>query len=317
MRKKYIILFAFIIFLSIGLKCFAADLDEITNYEVVVEPRMNDGSLDITYQITWKVLDSTTEGPLEWVQIGTPNSNFDNPIALTKNIKSITPYNGSYVKVVFNRKYYAGEQVTFKYKIHQSYMYKISLGKCKYSFTPAWFTNARIDKMTVKWNMDEVKSSNAKSKEDNYLVWTKTNMAKGEKIKINVKYNKNAFGYLSEYKQRKNIMNSNPYSSFIIICILIFILSISISLLGGSYYWHSGFYGGYYGGHYGRHYGGHYGHDRGCVRSSCACASSSCASSSCASSCACACAGSGRAGCSRKDFYGTKINKTKLKRALK
>ncbi len=31
--------------------------------------------LDITYDIEWKVLDSTTEGPLTWVQIGTPNSN--------------------------------------------------------------------------------------------------------------------------------------------------------------------------------------------------------------------------------------------------
>lgn len=51
--------------------------------------------------------------------------------------------------------------------------------------------------------------------------------------------------------------------------------------------------------------------DGGCVHSSCACASS------CASSCACACAGSGRAGCSKKDFYGTKINKDKLKKALK
>lgn len=38
----------------------------------------------------------------------------------------------------------------------------------------------------------------------------------------------------------------------------------------------------------------------------------------CASSCACACAcaGSGRAGCSRKDFYGTKLTNKKIKKAL-
>lgn len=30
------------------------------------------------------------KGPLEWVQIGTPNYNFDNPTALTTNIRSIT-----------------------------------------------------------------------------------------------------------------------------------------------------------------------------------------------------------------------------------
>ena len=296
----FILLFIFVAILITSPKCFAADLDEIVNYEVIVEPRMNDGSLDITYEITWKVLDSTTEGPLEWVQIGTPNANFDTPIALSKNIRSITPYNGSYVKIVFNKKYYAGEQVTFKYKIHQSYMYKISWGNCKYEITPAWFTNAKIDKMTVKWNMDEVKSSNSESKEDNYLVWTKTNMSKGEKIKIKVKYDKDAFGYLSEYKQSKNVTNStNSYNSIIWLLMLIVIISIFISFLGGGgggYYRHRGFYGGYYGG--------------GCVRSSCACASS------CASSCACACAGSGRAGCSKKDFYGTKISKSKFKKVI-
>ena len=76
MKKSicYIMLFTFVFLLLICPKCFAADLDEIVNYEVIVEPRMNDGTLDITYQITWKVLDSSTEGPLEWVQIGTPNA---------------------------------------------------------------------------------------------------------------------------------------------------------------------------------------------------------------------------------------------------
>lgn len=37
------------------------------------------------------------------------------------------------------------------------------------------------------------------------------------------------------------------------------------------------------------------------------CAHSSCAHSSCACACACACASSGRAGCSTKDFYNTKL----------
>lgn len=302
MKKKYvffIILFAFAIFLSICPNCFATDLDEIINYEVVVEPRMNDGSLDITYQIIWKVLDSTTEGPLEWVQIGTPNAYFDNAVALSNNIESIKPYNESNVKITFDKKYYAGEQISFKYKIHQPYMYKLSWGKCKYSFTPAWFTDIKINKITVKWNKDEVKSSNTKKKEDNYLVWTKTNMAKGEKIKINVNYDKSAFGYLSTYDQSQNSITSS--SRYIFTAIMAVICIITSLLEGGGYYGHRGFYGGGY-------YGGS------CVRSSCACA---CARSSCASSCACACAGSGRAGCSKKDFYGTKINNDKLKSALK
>jgi len=104
MKRKYIyIIFIaiFMLLLSINNNTYAADLDRILNYEVTVDPRMNDGTLDIIYEITWKVLDSTTEGPLEWVQIGTANSNFDNPTALSKNIRSITNYNGSYVKIVF------------------------------------------------------------------------------------------------------------------------------------------------------------------------------------------------------------------------
>jgi hypothetical protein len=303
MKRKlliFLLLTLFLIVLLNGTKCYAMDLDRITNYIVTVEPRMNDGSLDITYEITWKVLDSTTEGPLEWVQIGTPNSYFDTPTALTKNIRNITTYNGAYVKIVFDKKYYEGDEITFKYKIHQTRMYKLSGKKCKYSFTPAWFTDARVDSLTVKWNADEVKSSNSKSKDGNYLVWNKANMDKGEKLKINVKYNKNAFGYLS-----KNMQKSNNSSGIIVIIFLIVIEIIAIIPIftrGRGYYGHGGFYGG---GYHGR---GYYG---GCAHSSCACASS------CASSCACACAGSGRAGCSKKDFYGTKISKEELRKAIK
>lgn len=297
MNKKHIIFsFILIIFaiLSINVKVQAKDLDEIVNYSITVEPRMNDGSLDITYEIVWKVLDDDTEGPLSWVQIGTPNENFDTPTALSSNISSISAYNGSYVKIVFKDKYYAGDQVKFKYKIHQSYMYNISWGNCVYSFTPAWFTDARVDNLTIKWNKDKVKSSDSKSTTDNYLVWTKQNMSKGEKLTIEVKYDKDAFGYIDEYKQEKNATSSTS-SLFTFIMMIIFIALIIWIIsrpFGGGYYGHRGFYGGHYS-HYWR---------GGCVHSSCA-------HSSCAHSCACACAGSGRAGCSKKDFYGTKIKK--------
>lgn len=303
MRKKHILLVLLFAFVCIHLICpksFANNLDEILNYEVIVEPRMNDGTLDITYKITWKILDSTSEGPLEWVQIGTPNSHFDNLTAMTKNIKGILKYNGSYVKILFTKKYYAGEEVTFKYKIHQSHMYNIWFNECKYKFTPAWFTDAKVDKLTVKWNMDGVKSSNADSNEDNYLVWTKNNMEKGEKLNISVKYNKNAFGYLDESKQ--NTINSKILFAVIVIWIILMLIIYMYGSGGGGYYSHGGFYGGSYNSY-------HY-NSCACVRSSCACA---CARSSCA----CACAGSGRAGCSKKDFYGTKINKDKLKKIFK
>ena len=46
--------------------------------------------------------------------------------------------------------------------------------------------------------------------------------------------------------------------------------------------------------------------------SSCAHSSCACACASCACACACACAGGGRAGCSTKDFYNTKLKLKQL-----
>ena len=37
----------------------------------------------------------------------------------------------------------------------------------------------------------------------------------------------------------------------------------------------------------------------------------------CACACACACAGGGRAGCSKKDFYGTKISTARVRKILR
>ena len=173
MKKQYFLfcyVLAFCFLMGINTS-YAADLDRITNYVVTVDPRMNDGTLDITYEITWKVLDSTTEGPLSWVTIGTPNEYFNTPTALSNNISKISKYSSSYVKITFDKEYYAGEEITFKYSIHQSNMYELSGSKCEYKFTPAWFTNARVDSMKIKWNLDGVKKNNSNSIEDNYLIW--------------------------------------------------------------------------------------------------------------------------------------------------
>lgn len=201
MKKKYILfclIFTLFTLLLINSKCYAQDLDEIVDYTVTVNPRMNDGSLDITYEIIWKVLDSTTEGPLEWVRIGAPNSNFRGLTAISKNIKSISSYNESFVKIVFDKPYHSGEEVSFKYSLNQPYLYKKTGSKCKYDFTPAWFESAKIDRMTVKWNKEDVTKSNSKSKEDNYLIWKKTEMPKGSKMNIKVEYKKTAFRIFSK-----------------------------------------------------------------------------------------------------------------------
>lgn len=162
------------------------DLDLIENYVVTVDPNMSDGSLDITYEIKWRVLDDTTEGPLTWVNIGTPNEYFKNPQALTPNIRSIRP-DGSYVKIYFDKAYHKGDQITFKYSIHQEYMYRLKKNKCEYEFTPAWFTNARVNKIMIKWNKDKVKKANNDTVSGNYYVWMKSNLGHG--VKVKTKYN--------------------------------------------------------------------------------------------------------------------------------
>ncbi len=260
MKKK--ILFILVLFLIsfaclfIGNKTYAAtDLDEIENYIVTVEPRMYDGTLDITYDITWKVLDSTTEGPLSWVQIGTPNSSFDTATALTTNIKSISKYNGSYVKIEFAKEYNAGEQVHFRYSIHQPYMYELKNDKVLYEFTPAWFTDAKVMQMQIRWNAQDVTKSDNASKDGNYLVWKKSNMSKGEKLSTSVEYNESAFSALDANKQKSDAPKTSSISIimfFPMIFVFIFIIIIIFSMFGGGYYGHRGFY---YGGYYGRYRG--------------------------------------------------------------
>lgn len=261
---------------------------------------MNDGTLDIKYDITWKVLDSTTEGPLSWVKIGTPNPSFLDTQALTSNIKDIQKYSGSYVKITFDREYYENEEIRFVYTIHQPYMYVIKEQKNTYEFTPAWFTDAKVDKMQIRWNASDVTSANNTGVEDNYLVWDKTNLAKGEKVTAKVEYDKTSFTAISEQGQvRKNNNGTDEKEDIIMtfimvgIVILIVIIIIASCSRGGP--------GGYYGGR-----GFYHTHISTCVHhSSCACA--------CAHSCACACAGSGRAGCSKKDFYGTNLTSKKIR----
>lgn len=301
-KKRFLIIglvfISLLIILNINNKVYA-DTDIIENYTITVDPDMNNGELDITYEIKWKVLDSETEGPLTWAKIGTPNSHFTSPTALTPNIKKIQPYGDSYVRIDFDKAYKEGDIVTFKYSIHQAYMYKIKSSKCTYEFTPAWFTDFKVNNITIKWNKDSVKKANNTSEEGNYYIWNKTNLDKGEKIKAKIEYKKTAFAYLDENKQASSDTKIiiNILLGFVVIFIMIIILGSFFG--GGGYYGHRGFYVGHH-----HHYGG-----GGCVRSSCACASR------CA--CACACAGSGRAGCSKKDFYGTNLQTKKIKQALK
>ena len=296
MKKKllisFILVFAFL--LGISISSYAKELDEIQDYEIKVDLR-EDGTLDMVYHIEWKVLDSTSEGPLEWVKIGVPNRKIDEIRALSDTINSIRLYEsgGTYIRVDFDREYVANEVINFDFSFHQSYMYTINGSKCTYSFTPGWFDDIRVKNLTIKWNSNKQIYNNSNSKKNGeYLVWN-TSLAKGKKITAKIEYNINAFNF-DENKQVKNakIFSNSISSSFMILITLIIVISIILALLTPSSYY------------VGRGYGiSSYHHHHHGPRGGCACASS-CASS-CA--CACACAGVGRAGCSKKDFYGTNL----------
>ena len=73
--KRFALTFAALALLAAALFCpavSAANLDEIEKYFITVRLQP-DGSADIDYDIHWKVLDSTSAGPLEWVKVGVPN----------------------------------------------------------------------------------------------------------------------------------------------------------------------------------------------------------------------------------------------------
>ena len=281
---------------------FAKDpLDEIQNYIIQVDMRP-DGTMDIKYHLEWKVLDSTSEGPLEWVKIGCPNFHVDEINALTNNIKDIkyTSDGGAYIRIDFDRKYKKNEIVEFDYSIHQSYMYVIEDDKhlCRYSFTPGWFDDIEVKNIQIKWADTNVIDSNADRTENNYLIW-EGHLQQGERLNASVKYNLDAFTTNPDEQYTEDSKDINTKIVIIIVVILGIILLVSLLMyLFGDDDYHGGFGGG----------SSHVFISSHSTRSSCACVSH------CA--CACACAGGGRAGCSKKDFYQYKVRTSDLMKVL-
>lgn len=268
------------------------ELDRIQDYTITVTP-LDDGTLTLLYDITWKVLDSESEGPLTWVQIGIPNSNVDSITGLTNNIKSIEQYNSTYVRIDFRQSYNAGDIINFRFKLHQKNMYKLKNGKCIYEFTPGWFKKIAVDNITIKWKAGNVLEANTETREGGYYIWN-SSLKKNQKLTATVEYSESTYTNLSNYGEASYLSNFNTssgnysgqFASFGILFVIAIVFIIIGSFGSDDYDNHSG-----YGGYHHHHHGGFH---------------SSCAShSSCA--CACACAGGGRAGCSKKDFYGTKL----------
>ena len=228
--------FIFIISLFISLifctPIFAKDLDSINKYYITVNPR-TDGSLNIKYNIEWEVLDSTSEGPLSWVQIGIPNSKVDNIKATSSNIRSISysSNGGDFVKIYFDKPYTKGEIVRFSFSIHQSYMYSIKNGICNYKFTPGWFDDIAVKDIQILWKTDDVLNSTSKEKNsDGYYVW-KDSLKKGDKLQAEVNYKTSAFKDLNVNKQISNVNKKQETSQVQIdfIIIIIFLTKFKVN----------------------------------------------------------------------------------------
>lgn len=299
----YMILF--VILAMVPTNAFARDpLDEIQNYQIQVDMRP-DGTMDIRYHIEWKVLDDTSEGPLEWVKIGCPNFHVDEIKALTHNIKNIryTSDGGAYIRIDFDRKYKKDEIVEFDYSIHQSYMYVVEEDNhiCSYSYTPGWFDEINVKNIQIKWANNNVIESNASREDDGYLIW-EGSLKPGERLNASVKYNLDTFTTDKDmqYTDKTRDPESNKVILFIaIIAIVLLILIFLCAYLFNDDDYHGGFGSGSSSHVYVHHTS---------TRSSCACVSH------CA--CACACAGGSRAGCSAKDFYSVKIKQEDLEEVL-
>lgn len=173
--------------------------DEITNYEITVEP-YDDASLHITYDISWMVLESDSLGPVSWVEVGIPNSHNVFIEALSDNIDNISVKNssGNYAVIYFDRDYYEGEQIDFSFAINQDYMYSANSpedGLTTYSFTPGWFDDIAVDNLTIKWKNDKVHSFSPDCYMDNgYNVW-ETTLSAGGRYTVKVTYPNDAYAF--------------------------------------------------------------------------------------------------------------------------
>ena len=128
--KLFGLVFALFLVFSLSVASHASgDLDEILNYDIRVEVN-SDATLTLTYHVDWKVLDSDSEGPLDWVQIGIPNRHYVSMRGLSSTVDDISFY-GFYgstsVRIDLDRKYYKDEVASFDFEIVQDYMYEMNL----------------------------------------------------------------------------------------------------------------------------------------------------------------------------------------------
>ncbi len=156
--RAWIVCIAIALFflLAVPGAAYAADLDEIEDYEITAEVN-EDATVTLHYHIDWRVLDSDSEGPLSWVTIGIPNGHYVSYRALSDTIRDIsyTSSYGSNIRVDFDRNYYEDEVVSFDFEVIQDYLYDMNYyvdGETVFQFTPGWFDDIVVDNIKIRWN---------------------------------------------------------------------------------------------------------------------------------------------------------------------
>ena len=206
LKKLILISIILIASLLFTIPSYAADTDVIKNYEINISPRKN-GTLLLTYTIDWKVLDSSSVGPLTDLYVGIPNKNVTDIKKLSNNIKTIyytdKSYNtsGHFMYMDLSEDYFTGDVAKIKFSFVISHMYELDNVNCIYEFTPGWFNEVKVENFKATCKAKGVTSHNATSTLNNQLVW-ETSFNKGETTTIEIQYPKSAFTVLDEMKQK-------------------------------------------------------------------------------------------------------------------
>ena len=201
MKKAVVVFLVLLTILLLPMAASAAgDLDEILQYTVTAEVNP-DATVTLTYHIEWKVLDSSSEGPLEWVTVGIPNSHYSDLTALSSAVKKIgySSSAGSSVRIDLDRKYYAGEVAVMDFRLVQDYMYQVNElteGETVYHFTPSWFDSLNVDEMVIRWNSANALGQSPACTVDSegYYVWTGS-LSHGQKLSVTVTYPSAAYAF--------------------------------------------------------------------------------------------------------------------------
>ncbi len=279
-------------FIAVFYYIFAANqpLDRLLDYQVHVAPQ-EDGSAEITYRYRWEVLNSSREGPLEWVKLGMANQYY---VLLEYGGAIEKPRSSTETHLSFDldKSYYKGEVAEFWFTVRQNVLLcrDHNTSQPYYDFTPGWFNG--METAHYRFSLENnvpIQSHNADYVVGNQLVW-EGSLKKGGQQQMLVHYTPGSFAEEDMLTQWTKPPQSSGGETFGPDPIIILFILLTAGYLAFKIAWPNSGYGkgrGYTGGR--SYFGGHRG-------GGCACACAGCA-------CACACAGGGRAGCTTKDFY--------------